>query len=94
MGRVMEIIPSKDDQIRGAKILIGKSRQIIERPVNELFPIEFAHECVSTNGTKNTDVVEIINHNEHATSIPSVQTPTRLRRDAAVAADIKRKQMR
>ena len=93
MGRVIEIIPSKDDQIRGAKILIGKSRHIIERPVNKLFPIEFAQD-VPTNATENTDVVEIINHEEHATGTPLVQKPTRIRREAAVAADIKRKQMR
>ena len=44
LGKIVELIPSKDAQIRGAKILIGKSKSIISRPVNKLYPVEYANE--------------------------------------------------
>ena len=44
LGRIIELLPSRDGEIRGAKVLIGKSKQVVERPVNKLYPIEFASE--------------------------------------------------
>ena len=36
----MELIKSKDGQIRGAKVKIGNSGNMIERPLNKLYPVE------------------------------------------------------
>ena len=33
LGRVLEVIESKDNNVRGAKVLIGKSKQVITRLV-------------------------------------------------------------
>ena len=44
LGRVLEVIESKDNNIRGAKVLIGKSKQVITRPINKLYPIEETNE--------------------------------------------------
>ena len=34
LGKIVELIPSQDGQIRGAKVLLGKSRNTVDRPVN------------------------------------------------------------
>ena len=31
-------------QIRGAKVFVGRTKTIVERPINKLYPIEFAKE--------------------------------------------------
>ena len=41
---MLEVIENKDNNVRGAKVLIGKSKQVITRPVNKLYPIEEANE--------------------------------------------------
>ena len=47
MGRIVEIIAGRDNNIRGAKVLVGKTGNVIERPVNKLCPVEFANEFQS-----------------------------------------------
>ena len=44
LGRIVEIIPSTDGKVRGAKVLLGKTKMTIERPINKLYPVEFANE--------------------------------------------------
>ena len=95
LGRVMEILPSRDNQVRGAKVLVGKSRQILERPINKLYPIEFADEGKSKNHNKTrARIVEVVNNSEAIEKIHTSDVFTRGRREAAILADIKRKSMR
>jgi len=44
MGRIIELLTSKDNRIRSAKVIIGKTRNIIDRPINRLYPIEYSNE--------------------------------------------------
>ena len=39
IGKVMELIPSRDGRVRGAQIKVGKSGVIIKRPINRLYPL-------------------------------------------------------
>ena len=48
MGRVVDIIPSRDCNIRAAKIKVGKTGAIINRPINKLYPLE----CSITHDTE------------------------------------------
>ena len=100
LGKIVEILPSRDDQVRGAKVLIGKSKHVIERPINKLFPIEFAGERNKISGiySKSTDenaekgksnIIDIINDEKASTS--NNEKSGRSKRKAAIMADIKRK---
>ena len=40
LGRIMELIESRDGNIRAAKVLVGKTGNTIERVVNRLYPLE------------------------------------------------------
>ena len=40
LGRVTELIVSRDKQIRSVKLLMGNTRTSIKRPINHLYPIE------------------------------------------------------
>ena len=40
LGRVVDIIPSRDSNIRAAKIKVGKTGATINRPINKLYPLE------------------------------------------------------
>ena len=65
IGRITETITSHDGQIRGAKVFIGKSKAVIERPVNKLYPIELASENTMQNSSQKSvgfsNIVEVIN---------------------------------
>ena len=37
---MIELIPSRDNNIRGAVIKIGKTGRCVNRPINKLYPIE------------------------------------------------------
>ena len=37
LGKIVDLIPSQDGQIRGARILLGKSGNTVDRPVNRLY---------------------------------------------------------
>ena len=54
LGKIVEILPSKDKKVRGARILVGKNRSIIERPINKLYPIELQRndENIHSNESK------------------------------------------
>ena len=43
MGKIVELIECKDN-IRSAKILIGKTQKLVTRPINRLYPVEFSEE--------------------------------------------------
>ena len=40
LGKIVHFIPSQDGQIGGAKILLRKSRNTVDRPVNRLYLLE------------------------------------------------------
>ena len=42
--RLILLIPSKDGHIRAAQVVVGKTRRIINRTINKLYPIEFSKE--------------------------------------------------
>ena len=62
-------MPSKDKQIRGAKILLGRKKKI-ERPISKLCPIEFANEF--SDDELLTNNVEIIKDKDDNTKISDI----------------------
>ena len=40
LGRVVEIINGHDGKTRGVKIMMGKTKTVITRPVNKVYPLE------------------------------------------------------
>ena len=40
LGRITELLKSRDNQVRAVKVMVGKTRKVIERPVNLLYPLE------------------------------------------------------
>ena len=101
LGRIVEILPSGDGQIRGAKILVGKTKAIIDRPTNKLYPIEFTNEHASFNKRSSDNIrvdntVEVVNHRVDATTNVNDDIAPKIRpkRNAAVIADIKMKDIK
>ena len=46
LGKITKLIPSNDGKIRGAKVFLGKTQNIIDRPVNRLYPVETSFQFV------------------------------------------------
>ena len=63
LGNIVDLVPSKDNNVRGAKILVGKTKTIIERPINKLYPVELS--CTNINEGQTEEIfdntVEILN---------------------------------
>ena len=53
LGKIVDLIPSQDGQICGAKVLLGKSRNTVKRPVNRLFPLETNFKFVLKDSEQN-----------------------------------------
>ena len=75
LGRVVDIIPSRDCNIRAAKVKVGKTGAIINRPINKLYPLE----CSMTYDTE--DNVNKVNQED---------TPRR-KREATITGELRRK---
>ena len=43
-GRVVELINGHDDKTRGVKIMMGKTKTAISRPVNKVYTLELVEE--------------------------------------------------
>ena len=69
LGRILNLIIGRDARIRAVKLLVSKTRAIIERPINLIFPLE----C------------EVIKNDS------TMKNAIRVRRNAAVAGELKRK---
>ena len=86
LGIVVELIKSDDELVRGEKVKVGKTRNVIRRPVNCLYPAEVRTaeqlHCNIRNvrKTKKKDV-----GNNNSTEV------TRSKRDAAVAGVLRRR---
>ena len=44
LGRVRELITGHDGKTRGVKIMMGKTKTVISRPVNKVYPLELVEE--------------------------------------------------
>ena len=44
MGKIVELVESKDKNIQSAKVLTGKTQNVVTRPINRLYPVEFTEE--------------------------------------------------
>ena len=95
LGRIIELIPSRDGVVRGAKVIVGKTRAVIERPINMLYPVEYAVEkehrarCVPQSNT--VEIVDSVNHNDNDNDnddddAANDMSDVRPRRKAAIAA--------
>ena len=40
LGKIVDLIPSQDGQLREAKVLLGMSSNTVDRPVNRLYLLE------------------------------------------------------
>jgi len=88
IGRIKELLKSKDSQIRGAKVKVGKTGNTIERPINKLYPLEI-------NDSENTEIIE---HNLDVNDITKTESTgednnikRRPKRQAALLSDLKRR---
>ena len=43
-GRIVELINGHDGKTRGVKIIMSKTKPVINRPVNKVYPIELVKE--------------------------------------------------
>ena len=83
LGVVVELIKSNDGLVRGAKVEVGKTRNVIRRQVNCLYPTEVcAAEQLDYNiGNVRTTKKKNVGNN-NSTEV------TRSKRDAAVAGEL------
>ena len=58
------VLPSRDSEIRGAIVRIGKTNTILKRPINKLFAVE--------NTYHDTNQTDQASHKEIASSSPAV----------------------
>ena len=40
VGRILELITSNDGEIRQANVIVGKTKRVINRPINRLYSLE------------------------------------------------------
>ena len=55
LGKITELIPSNDGKIRGAKVFLCKTRNIMDRPVNRLYPVEMNFQFVLKGDKQSSD---------------------------------------
>ena len=105
LGRIVKLLPSSDGEIRGAKVKLGKTKNVIQRPVNRWFPME-AHvdsfkktkdiigKQRDENTNKNETTENVIINNAVASNSHDEETPARRsKRSAANLAAMKIRQM-
>ena len=80
LGKIISLIPSK--------VIVGKTRRIIDRPINKLYPIEFSDENMTKEvPTEKNDITQY----ENKDSDMLQGNPRKSKRGAAIMADLKRK---
>ena len=106
IAKVEKLIKGNDSKIRGAVLKIGKTGSIIKRPVNKLYPFvqrKFENYSV-TNSRKSTeckvdklhvndDVSSYENINEFELNHPQNANGVRLRREAAIIGEFRRREL-
>ena len=88
LGRIVELISSKDKEIRSVKLLVGKTNRYINRPVNRLFPLECR---IDTSTVLVDDREQFDNTVENADYDEPFLPPIRNRRNAAELAELRLK---
>ena len=84
LARITDLIKGRDEKVRGARVLVAGKKTLIERPLQELFPLEVhASHAESTNPNSITED-EPCGVNDGVSA-----TQTRPRRTAAVVAEEK-----
>ena len=86
LGIVVELLKSSDGCVRGAKVKVGKTRNIIKRPVNRLYPTEVRSKELLFENMQNVKAKDKKNVSED-----NAQRVTRSKRDAAVAGELRRR---
>ena len=87
LGRIVELITSKDNKIRGAKVKLGKTKNVIGRPINRLYPVE-------VRKTLEKSVIDKSNErskDEDKTELNISTDNKRNKRNAAVLGEIRRR---
>ena len=85
LGIVVELIKSNDGLVRGAKVKVGKTRNVIRRPVNCLYPTEVHAAEQLRCSIRNVRKAKKDVGNNNSTEV------ARSKRDAAVAGELRRR---
>ena len=56
LGRIIELIKGRDSEIRAIKLLVGKSRSVIDRPINLVYPIGYGINSTDESSEMNSSV--------------------------------------
>ena len=98
LGKVEGLIKGDDGQIRGAKVKVAKTKRVIQRPVNKLYPVECTKNNVNILEKDNInfkkDNIETENKNDRTVNMDSDHKATlniRPKRNAAIVGELKRK---
>ena len=105
LGRIIELIKGKDNEIRAVKLLVGKTRSVIDRPINLIYPIDYGIDSSDETRRKTLDRFETYSNrtetnettSRHGKNVSvnrnetSSQVSNRPKRNAAVIGELKRK---
>ena len=83
LGKMEGIINGHDNQVRGAHVNIVKTNAVVQRPVSRLYKIEGKGDNV------NSDILN--KHNVNTDSDRTENTSNRLKMEAAITGELKRK---
>ena len=84
LARITDLIKGKDGKVRGARVLVAEKKTLIERPLQELFPLE-----VHVSNAESTNPNSITEDEPCGVNDGVSATQTRPRRTAAVFAEEK-----
>ena len=84
LARITYLIKGRDGKVRGARVLVAGKKTLIERPLQELFPLE-----VHATNTKSTIQNSITDDQLCGVNEGVSATQTRPRRTATVVAEEK-----
>ena len=87
LGVVVELLKGSHGYVRGAKVKVGKTKNIIRLPVNRLYPTEVGWSDPNEQNWSHTkDTI-----NDKINIQDNTKRTSRLRRDAAVAGELHRR---
>ena len=89
LGQIVESYKSNDSKVRGAKIKVGKTRSLIDRPLNKLYPLEVNSDNNEGRNTVSSSLDE--NYKSELQIDEKVNVNLRPKRQAAVTDEIRRK---
>ena len=84
LARITDLIKGRDEKVRGARVLVAGKKTLIERPLQELFPLE-----VHASNTESTNPNSITEDEPCGVNDGVSATQTRPCRTAAVVAEEK-----